>query len=99
MVRRQARRTSNPAFLEHWRKARISGLVCHIFRFRGHVWTMNIMTMDSAGSDEKLCQLASAGDRDAFSKIVERYQIVICSVAHGMKEIDLEESIEKQKSE
>ncbi|HEV8543454.1 MAG TPA: sigma-70 family RNA polymerase sigma factor [Verrucomicrobiae bacterium] len=56
---------------------------CHILLFRGHVWVMNIMTMDSAGSDEQLYELASAGDCEAFGKIVQRYQTLICSVAYS----------------
>src|ERR1041385_8530146 len=45
---------------------------------------MNMITMDLAGSDEQLWKLACEGDRDAFGKIVERYQTLICSVAYSV---------------
>lgn len=35
-------------------------------------------------ADEQLWSLACAGDRDAFSKIVERYQTLLCSIAYSM---------------
>lgn len=34
-------------------------------------------------SDEELCRLSRAGDRDAFGRIVERYQSLVCSVAYS----------------
>jgi RNA polymerase sigma factor (sigma-70 family) len=40
--------------------------------------------MDSArASDEQLWRLACQGDREAFSRIVERYQSLICSLAYS----------------
>ena len=43
---------------------------------------MNMILMDSpAASDEQLWQLSRAGDREAFGRIVERYQSLICSLA------------------
>jgi zinc protease len=45
---------------------------------------MNMITMDLAGSDEQLWKLACEGDRDAFGKIVERHQTLICSVAYSV---------------
>ena len=44
--------------------------------------TMNQQT-SSAVSDEQLWRLACEGDRDAFSKIVERYQSLVCSLAYS----------------
>ena len=45
---------------------------------------MNIISMDSAtASDEQLWRLACDGDREAFSKIVERHQSLICSLAYS----------------
>jgi len=43
-----------------------------------------MILMDSArASDEQLWRLACDGDRDAFSRIVERYQSLICSLAYS----------------
>jgi RNA polymerase sigma factor (sigma-70 family) len=45
---------------------------------------MNMTLMGSAVvSDEQLWRSACAGDREAFSKIVERYQSLICSLAYS----------------
>ena len=45
---------------------------------------MTMILMDSAtASDEQLWRLACEGDREAFSKIVERYQSLICSLAYS----------------
>src|SRR5262249_43382952 len=45
---------------------------------------MNIMLMNpAAASDEQLWHLACAGDREAFSRIVERYQALVCSLAYS----------------
>src|SRR5215510_6546137 len=45
---------------------------------------MNMISMDSAVvSDEQLWRLACEGDREAFSRIVERYQTLVCSLAYS----------------
>jgi RNA polymerase sigma factor (sigma-70 family) len=45
---------------------------------------MNITIMEStAASDEQLWQGACAGDREAFTQIVQRYQSLICSLAYS----------------
>jgi RNA polymerase sigma factor (sigma-70 family) len=45
---------------------------------------MNMISMDSAvTSDEQLWRLACEGDREAFSRIVERYQTLVCSLAYS----------------
>jgi RNA polymerase sigma factor (sigma-70 family) len=45
---------------------------------------MNMILMESAtASDEQLWRLACNGDREAFSRIVERYQSLICSLAYS----------------
>ena len=43
---------------------------------------MTLMDPDVA-SDEQLWRLACEGDREAFGKIVERYQTLICSIAYS----------------
>jgi RNA polymerase sigma factor (sigma-70 family) len=54
----------------------------HLFGFRGHVEVMNMMIMDSAeASDEQLWKLSHDGDHEAFARIVERYQSLICALA------------------
>jgi RNA polymerase sigma factor (sigma-70 family) len=58
--------------------------VCHLFAFRGHVGVMNMILMDlKTESDEQLCQASNQGDREAFGRIVERYQTLICSLAYS----------------
>src|SRR5215510_11868366 len=45
---------------------------------------MNMILMDSAvASDEQLWRLACEGDREAFSRIVGRYQTLVCSLAYS----------------
>jgi RNA polymerase sigma factor (sigma-70 family) len=45
---------------------------------------MNMISMDSATtSDEQLWRLACGGDRQAFTRIVERYQSLVCSIAYS----------------
>jgi RNA polymerase sigma factor (sigma-70 family) len=45
---------------------------------------MNMLMMDSATtSDEQLWRLACGGDREAFARIVERYQALVCSIAYS----------------
>jgi RNA polymerase sigma factor (sigma-70 family) len=45
---------------------------------------MNITLMNSPGtSDEQLWHLACEGDREAFGRIVERYQALVCSLAYS----------------
>jgi len=45
---------------------------------------MNMILMDSAtASDEQLWRLACEGDREAFGRIVERYQALLCSLAYS----------------
>src|SRR5262249_14982682 len=38
----------------------------------------------ATASDEQLWRLATEGDREAFAKIVERYQTLICSLAYSL---------------
>src|SRR5258705_6126111 len=58
--------------------------ICHLFNFHDHVWMMNMISMDSATeSDEQLWRLACEGDREAFTRIVERYQTLVCSLAYS----------------
>ena len=57
---------------------------CHLFGFRDHVWMMNMILMNSAtASDEQLWRLSCEGNREAFSRIVERYQSLVCSLAYS----------------
>src|SRR5436190_11861125 len=45
---------------------------------------MNMIFVDSAtASDEQLWRLACEGDREAFTRIVKRYQTLVCSVAYS----------------
>jgi DNA-directed RNA polymerase specialized sigma24 family protein len=45
---------------------------------------MNMVLMDSATtSDEQLWRLACEGDREAFTRIVQRYQTLVCSLAYS----------------
>jgi RNA polymerase sigma factor (sigma-70 family) len=45
---------------------------------------MNMILMNSAtASDEQLWRLSCEGDREAFTRIVERYQSLICSLAYS----------------
>jgi RNA polymerase sigma factor (sigma-70 family) len=45
---------------------------------------MNMILMNSATvSDEQLWRLACEGDREAFGRIVERYQSLVCSLAYS----------------
>lgn len=45
---------------------------------------MNISLMDSVtASDEQLWRLACDGDREAFGRIVERHQALVCSLAYS----------------
>src|SRR5262245_55039196 len=58
--------------------------LCHLCIFRDHVWVMNMnLEMSRVVSDEQLWRLASDGDREAFTRIVERYQSLICSLAYS----------------
>src|SRR6478752_9141935 len=41
------------------------------------------LRMSPIVSDEQLWRLACEGDRDAFTKIVERYQSLVCSLAYS----------------
>src|SRR5262245_56391981 len=43
---------------------------------------MNLET-SPAVSDEQLWRLSCEGDREAFSRIVERYQALVCSLAYS----------------
>src|SRR5262245_2176596 len=60
-------------------------LRCHLFVLRDHVQShMNgTYSMTTAISDEQLWRLACEGDREAFTKIVQRYQSLICSLAYS----------------
>jgi RNA polymerase sigma factor (sigma-70 family) len=44
---------------------------------------MNTALPTAAPSDQQLWRLACEGDREAFSKIVERYQSLVCSLAYS----------------
>ena len=45
---------------------------------------MNVsLPIGSGPSDEELCRLSRAGDRDKFGRIVERYRSLVCSVVFG----------------
>src|SRR5262249_18525167 len=55
---------------------------CHLLRFRGHVGVMNMMD-SGAMSDERLWELSRDGDGEAFGRIVERYQSLVCAVAYS----------------
>ena len=45
---------------------------------------MNMTLMEPAtASDEQLWRLACEGDREAFSRVVERYQTLVCSLAYS----------------
>ena len=45
---------------------------------------MNMILMKTAtASDEQLWRLACEGDREAFTRIVERYQSLVCSLAYS----------------
>ena len=45
---------------------------------------MNMILMETAtASDEQLWRLACEGDREAFTRIVERYQSLVCSLAYS----------------
>ena len=64
-------------------RVRFCCFACHLFSFRDHVWVMNMILMDTAtASDEQLWRLACEGDREAFGRIVERYQALVCSPAY-----------------
>src|SRR5262249_16624073 len=55
-----------------------------LFPFRDHVWVMNMnLELSPVVSDEELWRLSCAGDREAFTRIIERYQSLICSVAYS----------------
>jgi hypothetical protein len=59
-------------------------VVVPLVAFPGYlsVITMNLL-MSAAVSDEELWQSSREGDRDAFSRIVERYQTLVCSLAYS----------------
>jgi len=63
-----------------------SQILCHLIAYRGdiHCSMMNnrIMTVEDQ-SDTELVLRTLAGDRDAFSRIVARYQTLICSIAYS----------------
>ena len=42
-----------------------------------------ILIDPATASDEQLWRLSCDGDREAFTKIVERYQSLICSIAYS----------------
>jgi RNA polymerase sigma factor (sigma-70 family) len=59
---------------------------CHLFGFSGDVLS-NMMTYETMTttecSDAELVSSTLAGDRDAFNRIVSRYQNLICSLAYS----------------
>lgn len=61
-------------------------ILCHLFGFQRDIsndmMTNRIMTA-AEESDAELVSRTLAGDRDAFSRIVSRYQILICSLAYS----------------
>ena len=61
-------------------------IFCHLFGFWRDISSsmMNNETMTAAEySDAELVSRTLAGDRDAFNRIVSRYQILICSLAYS----------------
>ena len=44
---------------------------------------MNTNSSSRTVSDEQLWQASRAGDRDAFGRIVERYQSLVCALAYS----------------
>jgi len=61
-------------------------IYCHLFGFQRDIISsmMNYRTMTTAEySDADLVSRTLAGDRDAFNRIVSRYQILICSLAYS----------------
>src|SRR6516164_2671099 len=60
---------------------------CHLDSFPGHILstmiTQETMTAAEYITDAELVSRTLAGDRDAFNRIVSRYQILICSLAYS----------------
>src|SRR5215469_8940109 len=60
---------------------------CHLFGLCGNIFNSMItnesMTTVEYTPDEELVARTLAGDRDAFNRIVSRYQILICSLAYS----------------
>ena len=57
---------------------------CHLLASGGHVRVMNTNLQTSpVTSDEELFRLSRDGDREAFGRIVERYQTLVCSLAYS----------------
>jgi hypothetical protein len=50
--------------------------------FPGTMMTTQTMSA-AANSDTQLVAWSRTGDRDAFRKIVERYQSLVCSITHN----------------
>src|SRR5690242_14777348 len=65
---------------------KILKISCHLYDFSRDLFddmiTNRIMTAVQ-DSDAELVSRTLAGDRDAFSRIVSRYQILICSLAYS----------------
>jgi len=60
--------------------------ICHLFGFAGDIFSSMMIneTMTATEySDAELVSRTLSGDRDAFSRIVSRYQILICSLAYS----------------
>jgi RNA polymerase sigma factor (sigma-70 family) len=55
----------------------------HLFSLRDHILSMNADQL-TAMSDEQLWRRSGEGDREAFGRIVERYQSLICSLAYSV---------------
>jgi RNA polymerase sigma factor (sigma-70 family) len=56
----------------------------HLFHFRDHLGVMNMnLQASSMLPDEQLWRLSCDGDREAFTRIVERYQSLICALAYS----------------
>src|ERR1035437_6510100 len=59
---------------------------CHLFALSRYLCgdMMTTQTMPAiANSDEQLVEWSLTGDRDAFRKIVERYQSLVCSITYN----------------
>lgn len=64
----------------------VDKLSCHVFPFPATAWAgMNTMAMQETEllGDAELVELCRNGDRDAFGRIVERYQSLVCALAYS----------------
>src|SRR5271168_2585360 len=59
---------------------------CHLFTLSRYLYGDMITTQTmpaTANSDVQLVEWSLTGDRDAFRKIVERYQSLVCSITYN----------------